>query len=299
MKKHIATILFFTQAIFAHEIIEKQIAILSQNPLQTTGLEHLNYTRSSIPQVTIWVHATKVLSILSDYAHATPRPGLVHISEFSWTYHLKTLLETLSGAAPQQFPLDHMYAFGWSGALSFDERKKEAQNLYSALKMLLAAYQNKYGMEPQITFITHSHGGNVLLNLAKVKEPNFTTRVQAILLGCPVQHETKQLVSDPLFEKIYSFYSASDWIQAGDPQGLYLNETNKSRHWEFSDRLFPAHPKLSQVHLKIDGDGIWHLGYLRPYFIKTLPRLLQEIDAWQSVVPNKVNQERVMNVCYY
>jgi len=302
MKKNIIFVvlagLSFNAEAYQYTIVQKQILIQQHNANQPTGLEHLTPKENVVPNVTIWVHATKFMSFVGDYAHATPRPGLIHISEFSWTYRLKSLLQTISAADPIQFPLEHLYAFGWSGVLSFDERKKEAQNLYNAIKLLMVTYKNKYGVEPHITLIGHSHGGNVILNVARVKDKDFTTKITAIMLGCPVQHETQEAIHDPLFEKVYSFYSESDWIQAGDPQGFYLNDTNHERHWELSSRMFCFDAKMRQAQLQINSWGIWHLGYIRHYFLEILPRLVKELDAWEIEMPSRPLQERVLLVNY-
>jgi hypothetical protein len=291
------TLLFFL-TIKAHfpRVIEKQVTISAQST--HSALAHLGqHTRAhEIPQVTIWIHATKFLSLLGDYLHATPRSGLIHISEFSWTYRLKSLLETVSKADPLSYPIEHMYAFGWSGSLSFEDRKKESHHLYASIKELIGAYQKKYTVMPHITLITHSHGGNVVLNLAHIKEQNIPFKVNAIFLGCPVQHATKHFIHDEIFEKIYSFYSAQDWIQAGDPQGFYVHETNSNIHWELSDRVFPFDKKLMQTHIKINGSGIWHLGYIRHYFMAILPQLIKEIDQWETESPHLAYHERILSV---
>jgi hypothetical protein len=303
MKKLIASLLFcsfYGISLFAAQSpLERLVAIVGNNPSQVTGLEHLAEKAEIVPQVTIWVHATKFVGFASDFIHATPRSGLMHISEFPWNYRLKNLLETLNSADPRAFPREHMYAFGWSGSLSFEERLKEGGNLYRALKVLIPAYKNKYGVEPHITFITHSHGGNVVLNIPNFIEKDFKHKATAIFLGIPVQKETKEIIHNPFFERIYSFYSHNDWIQAGDPQGFYINNSNNERHWEFSERTFCGDKKLSQAHLKINGEGIWHLGYIREYFVSILPRLVQELDLWEDQSPSSLGQERVLSVNYY
>ncbi len=61
------------------------------------------------------------------------------------------------------------YTFGWSGMLSQKQRRKAAVRFYNALvceqKLLKAQYPNL-----KIRLITHSHGGNVCLNLALINE---------------------------------------------------------------------------------------------------------------------------------
>lgn len=293
----IALLFFSISSAQYPRVVEKQL-IISQHNGVNSALAHLGQHTNphEIPQITIWLHATKFISLLGDYFHATPRSGLVHISEFNWMYRLKSLLETLSKSDPLLFPIEHMYAFGWSGSLSFEDRKNESHNLYAAIKELIQAYQRKYKVIPHIRLISHSHGGNVILNMAHIKEKGCSFKVDIVLLGCPVQHATKHFVHDDLFEKIYSFYSTQDWIQAGDPQGFYVHEGNSDVHWEFSDRVFPFDKKLAQTHIKVNGSGVWHMGYIRHYFLGILPRLLKEIDLWETETPKASYQERILSV---
>lgn len=59
------------------------------------------------------------------------------------------------------------YTFGWSGLISISSRRFEAIRLYNQLSEELDRY-HKMGVQPKIRIITHSHGGNLCLNLAAV-----------------------------------------------------------------------------------------------------------------------------------
>lgn len=246
--------------------------------------------------ITIWIHGTKALSFAGDYVHAAPKSGLIPISELSEWYRLKGLMTLLHQMDPHYFPMEHMYVFGWSGLLGFEHRKKDAKILYDSLKKLVAEHKEKHGVEPLITLITHSHGGNVALNLAHVKEADITMRIRAILLACPVQHETKECVKDNLFERVYSYYSPADWLQVLDPQGLYLTENNEERHLELSERKFPHQPNLRQAQVMIDGEHLYHLGFIRQRFVKILPLLLRETENWEQEMPSNNEQERIFHI---
>lgn len=247
------------------------------------------------PRVTIWVHGTKSVGKISDRIHATHEQGLLHITSIPPRYHLGDMIKTISQADPIRYPMEHCYAFGWSGALSFEARQKEAQKLYDAIKLLIKHYQTSYNATPIITLITHSHGGNVVLNLATIKDPHDDFVIdQAILLACPVQNETKHLIEDPIFKKIYAFYSTMDMLQILDPQGMYITEHNKERKLELSQRQFPHNPKLRQTRLKIDKVGLPHAGFILCKFVKLLPGLVDETERWEHEQPSTENQERLL-----
>lgn len=59
------------------------------------------------------------------------------------------------------------YTFGWTGLISVSSRRFEAIRLYNQLSDELDRY-HKMGIRPKIRLISHSHGGNLCLNLAGV-----------------------------------------------------------------------------------------------------------------------------------
>lgn len=60
---------------------------------------------------------------------------------------------------------NYFYTYGWSGLISQQRRRKEAIRFFNALT---DEYQKltQAGIKPRIRLITHSHGGNVILNMA-------------------------------------------------------------------------------------------------------------------------------------
>lgn len=62
----------------------------------------------------------------------------------------------------------YFYTFGWTGLLSQTSRRFEAIRLYNALVEELERYHEQ-GIYPKIRLITHSHAGNLSLNLAAVQ----------------------------------------------------------------------------------------------------------------------------------
>ena len=234
----------------------------------------------SQPILTVWIHGTTNAArrYNSDFikkALSCP-PGLYKAQELDKSYGIRKIVTLLSKTDSKNFPFEHFYIFGWSGLLCFDARKKAARDLYLGLETLVHEYEQTYGEVPLIKIITHSHGGNVALNLAKIHkkrgnkaEKDFNIE-ELILLACPVQTATKKYIKDPLFNHVYSFYSYGDFIQIADPQGLYKNKSQDL----FSGRLFPKNPKLVQKHVTLYGRPIMHIEYLLSPFLTRLPGML-------------------------
>lgn len=224
--------------------------------------------------ITIWIHGTKLSK------HLLPRfsytlPGLHHYTKTHQKYYIRTISETLIASDPEQFNPDTFYLYGWNGNLSRIEREKAAHQLYQQLKIIRQDYYKKYGVKPYIQILSHSHGGNVALLLAKVKDPadvDFSID-RLVLLACPVQLGTKELITDDIFKKVYSLYSTLDLLQVADPQGL----KNKSAPL-FSQRLFDPCNKLTQTHMKIYGRSFRHLDFIMRRFLCNIARVLQAID---------------------
>jgi hypothetical protein len=265
------------------------------------------------PIITIWIHGTQLsVKTLKTLYRVIAKPvqalgiknlpnvhvehGLHHVQNINNNNYIRKRLYTLSIASPCLYQFDHSYIFGWSGKLSFKERKKEAGILYNDLYMLIKSYKEKYDKQPYIRIITHSHGGNVALNLANeyIKDPHPSMAIdELILLACPVQKETAAYAASPLFKKIYSLYSHGDIIQILDPQGLH----NKGKRFPlFSHRRFDYNPKIRQVFLTFNGRPMLHISFILSHFIKNLPAIIQEIDTWYEEVPTYKNEIRKLRI---
>lgn len=189
-------------------------------PKLTTGITQ---------NITIWIHGTrgsaflptglsKSVSQVEKNICSAPK-GLHKASSLDPQLNNYAIAQTLNTIDEDQFPLEHFYSFGWSGELDAQVRKEAAQELYDQLKKLMLSYVVQYAAVPKVTIITHSHGGNVALNLAGIiaqENPIIIDRL--ILLACPVQKETAPFVNSELFKNIYAFYSLNDQIQILDPQ---------------------------------------------------------------------------------
>lgn len=250
-----------------------------QNKLETS-IDTQNNQSTSSPSITIWVHGTRLLPDGMFEEFFFSKPGLNHYTSIAAKYHQRRIAQTLIDADPELFPAEHFYLFGWNGKLSFKERELAARKLYLDLKTVRSEYKKKYGTEPVIRMIAHSHGGNVILLLAQVKDPEDTSFFinQAVLMGTPVQKQTKHYACADCFGKIYSLYSMLDILQIIDPQGLQQKETDAL----FSERFFPSHEKIEQVAIKMNDRSIMHIEFVKRKFISKIPQVLSEIDSWRK-----------------
>lgn len=237
------------------------------------------HTEHAMPTITVWIHGTRVLPDFTCRNFFYTPPTFTHIEDIEPKYQIRKIADRLIMRDPKRFNHDHFYIFGWSGKASFTARKEEAKNLYDELIKLAESYNKKYGVKPKVRIITHSHGGNLALNLAAIKEKNPPFSIgELILLACPVQEATKNYIADPLFERCYSLFSKVDILQVIDPQGLYKSQGGLARKPLFSKRIFPGHSKLSQAQIRMHGRSIWHIEFIFRRFISNLPSILDAID---------------------
>ncbi|MFC1842605.1 hypothetical protein ACFLYU_03030 [Candidatus Dependentiae bacterium] len=238
---------------------------------------------------TIWIHGTRAHN-LQDYLFTNffyRKMGLHNVSEYLDKHNMRKIAHIMSRQKTTRFTLENFFFFGWCGQLSHKKRKEAAQELHSTLLQFTDAYKAKHGVIPKIRLITHSHGGNVALNLGKIndKAENMLHISELILLACPVQKKTAKLITSKTFDKVYSLYSGLDILQVIDPQGLHdIKKTIKKRTKKpfFSKRTFKPQQNLHQVKIKINGRGILHVEFLVPKFALLLPYILQEVDNWEK-----------------
>lgn len=243
--------------------------------------------------ITVWIHGTKLYprAVLHKLYHSPN--GLVHASSFDTQYHLRSIADTLSSADPSRYDSEYMFLFGWSGALAFEERTKAAHKLYTQLKSVTQSYVQKYGKKPKIRIITHSHGGNVALNLAHIKDdPDFVVD-ELILLACPVQEATANLIKSPLFKEVFVLYSALDLLQIIDPQGLYSHDDECPL---FSKRLFPTQENITQVKMKLNGRALFHSDFIRVKFVSILPQIIDKMREFHEKYAALKQQEQILSI---
>ncbi len=217
--------------------------------------------------LTVWVHGTSKRAVL--LKGRTKNRGFFKADDIPDCAYSKKVATTLSNQDAKKFPKQSFYIFNWSGKLSFRERERAALELYEAITQEVDLYKKSYGVTPKVRIITHSHGGNLALNLAKVKydDANFCVD-ELILLACPVQEITALFIKDPFFKKVYVLYSGHDFIQILAPQGFGI-----------SKRHFPEHPTVTHARVVIHGRSPFHFEYTNARFMSYLPRILTALEA--------------------
>lgn len=261
--------------------------------------------RAELPPITIWVHGTLVLRKPLYHRIFEDKTRLVPANSLPKNHHFREIAQTIAEHDPEQFPLEEFYIFSWSGKLQNQERKYAAQMLYREIMQLREVYIKKYECEPIIRIIAHSHGGNVVLNMAKIKNAPIPLSIESlILLACPVQEKTKHLISTPIFKRVYSLYSSLDIIQILAPQFKLACTTHPitakhRRHYRippFSSRLFPTYNHLTQAKIKINGYPISHTRFSRKDFAALLPIILQKLDSWhtESIANNSIRKHKLL-----
>lgn len=235
-------------------------------------------------ELTVWVHGTLPHDMLSTVLNALSadavanffhcEPGLNAAQLLDKKYHHRTIADTLSTADSQRFALEGFYLYCWPGDLSFAQREQSARELYTALTDLVADYKKKHDTQPTLRIITHSHGGNVALNLAPLHEEQQNDLIidELILLACPVQKATEKFASSSLFKRVYALHSHLDMIQVLDPQGIQKPKTPF-----FSGRHFPPSDNLIQARCKSSGRDLLHIEFMLAPFLRTLPARLDAL----------------------
>lgn len=180
--------------------------------------------------------------------------------------------QDIAHAAGLTSDIEEHAIFGWDGLLSQRARRAAAERLYTALIDYRDQTIKKYGTDPHITILAHSHGGNVALWLAdceqEQKKKLFINRL--FMYGTPMQVETGHCIVSPFFKQIFLGYSRGDSIQRRD---YFSTERYKSfmRMSDVADinKFVAEHPALVRADMGfvIGGDdkrvthtNMWLLG---------------------------------------
>lgn len=244
-------------------------------------------------QITIFVHGTlppdALMAIPPVRSFFYCPTGLTQAVEFDPKFHTYKLAQQLCSTRADEFDMAHFYLFGWSGKLNPLARKEASQELFQSLRLLAERYRQQ-GTKPQFRIITHSHGGNVALHMHESTKEHAHDLVidELIVLACPVQTETAAHAHPASFKKIYSIHSHSDLLQVLDPQGVHaFLGTLKEHGLEFtmshlnelgplfSSRHFEAAEHIIQLNVRYPRRELFHIEFLLPKFISTLPSLLE------------------------
>jgi len=240
---------------------------------------------TSCDYITIWVHGTRLTPrcVLKRIFHSPD--GLIPAQSFETHYHLRAITDTLAQVDPEDFAPDSLFLYGWSGALGFKERRDAAEILYKQIEQLTKAYTLQHNKQPKIRIITHSHGGNVVLNMAKINKGTHAFQVdELILLACPVQEKTAHLIKEPFFKEVFALYSSLDILQIIDPQGLY---NHKDERPLFSQRMFPTAENITQVKIKLNGRALFHSDFISLKFVSLLPQIIDNMRNFHDKLNTK------------
>lgn len=243
-------------------------------PIEQKGTEQ---QCAQVPTITVFVHGTRLFPKFAAQEQFYSANGMIKISDLDPSYKaIHMMASELTRLDPKRFCYDRFYTFGWEGELDFNARLETAKVLYKELNRIVDEYEKKHGVRPHLRLIAHSHGCNVVLNLATAKDKNNRLTMDIVLLACPVQDETKDLINDPIFNKRYALCSMGDLVQVIDPQGLQRDHCKQL----FSSRWFPRYSGVIQAKVKIKGRAILHIEFILERFIKRLPEILDVMDMW-------------------
>lgn len=268
-------------------VIKRKLFVTYNMPIRQMLKKPELLPAEDTPVITVWIHGTKFTRSDTYRRVFNGMPDIKHINEFPSEHAIQFHMQLLHRDAPQLFDYNSLYVFGWSGRLSTHERYCASVILYQKLVALYESYTQKYGKSPRIRLVTHSHGGNVALNLARVhKLRNDQLEIDSlVLLACPVQYETKVLVESMFFKKIYAFYSSLDMVQVLAPDFVLRKRDQEGsivgsclRWIPFSNRCFEPKARVRQAWIKINDHAIMHSSFTHSRFLRTLPHLLKAVD---------------------
>ena len=236
--------------IFVHGTLKPvQVSLSTINEIMHNKIENTLYSKTLE-----YIRANK-------YLHRnTPTQGLglAYINPLnevcqSGVQTIRNIFELAHIFYKTDYPHRRYYTFGWNGLLNMKERYVEAKRLYHELEKEVVLLRSE-GLEPHIHLIAYSHGGNVALNLAKIKQENITkphfSVEQLVLLATPIQKETDYLVGDTsFFKKSYLFYSTEDHIQTSD---FFSTQKELFSRRKFTSRAhFKVPATLTQVRIRL------------------------------------------------
>lgn len=261
------------------------------------------------PTLTLFIHGSKpqLHSAFYKIGQYYFLPDMHHVNEQMPYAGPRAIIDGLNDS--EYIDMQHLYFFGWSGRISAKERLKTAtERLVPQLEKLVATYRSTYGSTPAMRIITHSHGGNVALNMLHALEQKESDIIidELIILAAPVQSWTKEYIKSNNCKKIYSLFSADDWIQVIDPQGLqvHINKDqvkDKPALFELSKRTFEHHDTLTQARIIINNKDPEHVAFIDVLYPKQLryllphqfPRFLPELGTIMQKIKHADIQKHI------
>lgn len=225
---------------------------------------------ASVPTVTIFVHGSQNMTKLLPSNIWYCKKGLHHISDLPDDSCFVKDAILLQQADCNFFSVEHYYTFGWSGKISFTLREIAGQELFNDLQKLLEKYKADYKIYPKIRFVTHSHGGNVVLNMLNLFPVvnDGIVNLEVVMLACPVQKVTEELIEHTAITRSYIMYSTFDLIQLLD---FYKY---KDRYY-FPNRCFNTNKaNCTQILVKVNGHRLSHTD-LAHSFVRHIPEVIK------------------------
>ena len=245
--------------------------------------------------ITIFVHGTQMHALFKDvdlsswFPPTTQAPAGLHATKtLDEGHQTRECLEALAKANPAQFCLESSYVFGWSGSIELEVRKQAGKDLFDLLKSLALSYEQIHNKKPEITVITHSHGGNILMHMAEqcTEGPLPFMISRLIFMAIPVQDITLSHIHHPLFNTVYSLHSHDDHVQVMDPEWAQIIRSAYNDHPDIKGiQAFGQH-----IASQIKAAQINKLGSGRHFGSQT--NMIQSAVTWNVPPTHKENIDK-------
>ena len=242
--------------------------------------------------ITIFVHGSRSPARIIMSNSRKSKYGLCSICDYDEDSLYNNIADSLTNNNNPNFDKNHFYVFGWTGSISFATRKKMAKRLYKKTSKLIKFYKTSYGYYPKVQIVTFSHGGNIALHLAEYL-PFIEGReidLDLVLIGCPVQAATENMIGCPCFSRVSVISSNGDVIQRLDPHNWYGPMRDKKTK-AFSRRFFDIshldeerQQKIVQCAVTVNGKKPGHID-LSKSFMPHVAHVLAQRDRW---TPGKI-----------
>lgn len=233
-------------------------------------------------------------------------PSVTDVSLDYAAQYLIPIYDDLARTVLDDTDVQNYAIFGWSGLLHNAARKKAGYELYHALCNYRDNIRAHYGIEPEITLVTHSHGGNVALYM-DCAQAEFKKNLKIkylVMFGTPMMHEMAPCLESDMFATMLMLYSKGDSIQARDifsskNKKSYKRMTDIINAVSYNEKAQNAHLKRYDICCSVKGDykkithtNMWLMGRsksiipsmkLLPFMVLT-PVLLECIGMFSEKV---------------
>lgn len=208
---------FINMTVFIHGTVGPHVTLQSLKRLLTYKKQNESWYQHYIELVKKdYIHSRQLIN--EQGLIAIDFKDLKEKNPFRFTVLTAKLYDMVFQLSNNQKVQSLYYTFGWNGRLSSSSRLVAACTLYKALENEILRLENEQGKKVKVNLVTHSHGGNVALNLvlAEKKYNKKLTIDRLAMFGCPIQSETEDCANSAVFKNIYNFYSSGDHVQIVD-----------------------------------------------------------------------------------